>query len=161
MNYPGDQYFQNFEFSRASTKMLDKSFCSATFRWGYLGLAAVQLLRKPQFSKVSSGQVGGAVLRVGLFVIEINQSIGEPLHVMRHIVEAKNLKRPVLWDDACRNTKAYGTKTWPCVASSNLLRWHRQRAEILSRESFSDFILAYVGVQPLAVRDIANCVRSM
>ncbi len=48
-------------------------------------------------------------------MIEINQCIGEPLHVMRRMVETKNLMHPVLWDDDCRNTRAYGIKTWPFV----------------------------------------------
>ncbi len=34
---------------------------------------------------------------------------------MRFMVETKNLKHPVLWDDECRNTKAYGITAWPFV----------------------------------------------
>jgi hypothetical protein len=49
----------------------------------------------------------------GLVVIEVNQSIGEPLEVMRGMVEARNLKHPVLWDADCRNTRAYGVTSWP------------------------------------------------
>jgi hypothetical protein len=48
-------------------------------------------------------------------VIEINQSIGAPLRDMRRMVETKNLTHPVLWDDGCRNTKAYGITAWPFV----------------------------------------------
>ncbi len=49
----------------------------------------------------------------GLVIIEVNQSIGEPLDVMRSMVEARDLKHPVLWDADCRNTKAYGVASWP------------------------------------------------
>jgi hypothetical protein len=34
---------------------------------------------------------------------------------MRRMVRTKNLKHPVLWDDECRNTKAYGITAWPFV----------------------------------------------
>jgi len=49
----------------------------------------------------------------GLVVIEINRCIGEPLEVMRRMVESQKLNHPVLWDDGCRNTKAYGVSAWP------------------------------------------------
>jgi hypothetical protein len=31
------------------------------------------------------------------------------------MVEGKNLSHPVLWDEVCRNTKAYGISAWPYV----------------------------------------------
>lgn len=52
-------------------------------------------------------------LNAGLVVIEINQCIGEPLPVMRRMVESQKLKHPVLWDAECRNTKAYRITAWP------------------------------------------------
>ena len=49
----------------------------------------------------------------GLVVMEINRCIGEPLEVMRRLVEAEKLNHPVLWDEGCRNTKTYGITAWP------------------------------------------------
>jgi hypothetical protein len=49
----------------------------------------------------------------GLFIIEVDQSIGAPREIMRCMVESRNLKHPVLWDDQCRNTRAYGISAWP------------------------------------------------
>ena len=49
----------------------------------------------------------------GLLVIEINRCIGEPLPVMRCMVESHELKHPVLWDAGCGNTNAYGITAWP------------------------------------------------
>jgi hypothetical protein len=73
-------------------------------------------------------------------VIEINQSIGKPLDVMRCMVEAKNLKHPVLWDDECRNTKVYGIQAWPFVYligkdgkvfwEGNPARWIRRKDKV-------------------------------
>lgn len=49
----------------------------------------------------------------GLVIVEVNQSIGEPLEVMRRMVAIRDLKHPVLWDADCHNTKAYGVMSWP------------------------------------------------
>jgi thiol-disulfide isomerase/thioredoxin len=97
----------------------------------------------------------------GLFVIEINQSIGAPLHVMRHIVETKNLMHPVLWDDDCRNTKAYGIKTWPFVyligtdgkvfwegthGPSRVIRWRSGKVWKRQQDENNDLVLSVLGI---------------
>ena len=73
-------------------------------------------------------------------MIEINQCIGAPLEVMRRIVESKDLKHPVLWDDGCRNTRAWGVTTWPCayligadgkvVWEGTPARWMRRKPKV-------------------------------
>ena len=47
--------------------------------------------------------------------MEINRSLGVPLQAMRKTVEGKQLHHPILWDDACQNTRAYGIEAWPFV----------------------------------------------
>lgn len=74
----------------------------------------------------------------GLVVIEVNQSIGEPLEVMRSMVESAKLKHPVLWDSDCRNTKAYGVTAWPIaylIGRDGKVFWEGNPARWLQREN--------------------------
>jgi hypothetical protein len=83
----------------------------------------------------------------GLVVIEINQSIGEPLEVMRGMVEARDLKHPVLWDADCHNTKTYGVTSWPfayLIGADGNVFWEGNPSRWIHSPRKADFMRARV-----------------
>jgi hypothetical protein len=83
----------------------------------------------------------------GLVVIEVNQSIGEPLEVMRGMVEAGKLQHPVLWDAGCQNSKAYGVTSWPfayLIGTDGNVFWEGNPARWIHSQQKDDFMHARI-----------------
>lgn len=70
-------------------------------------------------------------------MIEVNRCIGEPLEVMREMVEFQKLRHPVLWDRECQNNQAYGITMWPfayLIGPDGRVFWEGNPAQWLRRE---------------------------
>ena len=57
------------------------------------------------------------------------------------MVQQKGLRHPVLWDDACRNTKAYGVTAWPrawLIDKAGNVFWEGNPARVVNRKTKAD-----------------------